>query len=103
MLIWTKKSSHPLADEEDAKNLLAHLSSIDSLSALQRLCELLDGLKIARGIGPGRLYEIADAVDRTGRPHYRSASQEFLNHRHRLTRYQENRIWITAGEYLTQL
>ena len=105
MPIWTRArtSSHPLADDEDAKKLLAQLSSIDSLSALQRLSELLDGLKIARGIGTGRLYDIADAVDRTGRPHYRSASQEFLNHRHRLTQYQENRIWLAAGEYVTQL
>jgi hypothetical protein len=105
MLTWTKarKSNHPLTDEEDARELLAQLSCIDSLSALQRLSELLDGLKIARGIGIGRLYEIVDAVDRTGRAHYRSASQEFLGHRHRLTRFQGNRIWTIAGEYVTQL
>src|SRR5215510_12509855 len=105
MLIWTraKKSSHPLADEDGAKDLLAQLSSADSLSGLQRLCELVDGLKVARGIETARLYEIVDAVDRIGRVHYRSISQEFLNHRHRLTRYQENRIWVTAGEYVTQL
>jgi hypothetical protein len=105
MLIWTRtrKSRHPLADAEDARKLLAQLSSVDSLAALQRLCELLDGLKIAGGIDSARLYEIVDAVDRAGRPHYRSAAQEFLNHRHRLTRYQEDRIWITAGEFLTQL
>jgi hypothetical protein len=105
MLTWTKarRSNHPLADEEAAKHLLAHLSCIDSLSALQRLSELLDGLKIARGIGLGRLYDIVDAVDRTGRAHYRSASQEFLGHRHRLTRFQGNRIWTGAGEYVTQL
>jgi hypothetical protein len=92
-----------LADEEGAKALLAQLSCIDSLSALQRLSELLDGLKIAKGIAVGRLYEIVDAVDRTGRAHYRSASQEFLSHRHRLTRYQGNRIWTSAGDYVTQL
>jgi len=105
MLIWTRarKSNHPLADDEAAKELLAQLAGIDSLAALQRLCELVDGLKAARGIGTARLYDIVDLVDRTGRPHYRSASQEFLNHRHRLTRYQENRIWVTAGEYVTQL
>ena len=105
MLIWPKarKSTHPLADEQDAKELFAQLSCIDSLSALQRLSELLDGLKIARGIGLGRLYDIIDGADRTGRSHYRSASQEFLGHRHRLTRYQGNRIWTSAGEYVTQL
>ncbi len=80
MLIWPKarKSTHPLADEQDAKELFAQLSCIDSLSALQRLSELLDGLKMARGIGLGRLYDIVDAADRAGRSHYRSASQEFL-------------------------
>ena len=105
MLTWPKarKSNHPLADEEDAKEVFAQLSCIDSLSALQRLSELLDGLKIARGIGLGRLYDIVDGADRTGRSHYRSASQEFLGHRHRLTRYQGNRIWTSAGEYVTQL
>ena len=105
MLTWPKarKSNHPLADKEDAKELFAQLSCIDSLSALQRLSELLDGLKIARGIGLGRLYDIVDAADRTGRAHYRSASREFLGHRHRLTRYQGNRIWTSAGEYVTQL
>ncbi len=105
MLTWPKarKSNHPLADKEDAKELFAQLSCSDSLSALQRLSELLDGLKIARGIGLGRLYDIVDAADRTGRAHYRSASREFLGHRHRLTRYQGNRIWTSAGEYVTQL
>jgi hypothetical protein len=105
MLAWTKarKSNHPLADEEGAREVFAQLSCTDNLSALQRLSELLDGLKIARGIGLGRLYEIVDAVDRTGRAHYRSALQEFLGHRHRLTRFQGNRIWTSAGEYVTQL
>ena len=105
MLIWPKarKSTHPLADEQDAKELFAQLACIDSLSALQRLSELLDGLKIARGIGLGRLYDIVDGADRAGRSHYRSASQEFLGHRHRLTRYQGNRIWTSAGEYVTQV
>src|SRR5262245_43006299 len=105
MLTWTKarKSNHPLADEKGAKELLAQLSSIDSLSALQRCSELLDGLKIARGISVVRLYEIVDALDRAGRAHYRSASQELLGHRHRLTRFQGNRIWTSVGEYLTQL
>lgn len=105
MLTWARarKSTHPLAEEKGAKEVLAQLSSMDSLPALQRLSELLDGLKIARGISLGRLYEIVDAVDRTGRPHYRKALQEFLGHRHRLTRFQGNRIWTTAGEYVTQL
>ena len=105
MLTWTKarKSNHPLVDEERAKDLLAQLSCMDPLSGLQRLSELLDGLKVARGIGVARLYEIVDVADRAGRAHYRSASQEFLRHRRQLTRFQGNRIWTSAGEYVTQL
>jgi hypothetical protein len=60
-------------------------------------------LKIARAISLGRLYEIVGVVDRAGHTHYRSALQEFLSHRHRLTRYQGNHIWTSAGEYVTQL
>jgi hypothetical protein len=105
MFTWIKarKSDHRLADEEDAKELLAALSRDESLSGLQRLSELLDDLKIAQGISVGRMYEIVDAVDHTGRAHYRNASQEFLGHRHRLTKFQANRIWTSAGEYLVQL
>jgi len=105
MFTWIKarKSDHRLADKEDAKELLAALSRGESLSGLQRLSELLDDLKIAQGIGVGRMYEIVDAVDRTGRAHYRSASQEFLGHRHQLTTFQANRIWTSAGEYVVQL
>jgi hypothetical protein len=105
MFAWVKakKSDHSLADEQDAKELLAALSREDTLPGLQRLSELLDDLKTAQGITVGRMYEIVDAVDRTGRTHYRSALQEFLGHRHRLTKLQANRICTTAGEYLAEL
>jgi hypothetical protein len=105
MLAWTKllKSDHPLGDEEEARELLTQLSCAESLPGLQRLSELLDGLKIARGVGVVRMYEIVDAVDRTGRAHYRSASQQFVHHRQQLTRFQADRIWTSVGEYITQL
>ena len=105
MFAWIKdrKSEHCLADAEEAKELLSALSRDESLSGLQRLSELLDDLKIARGIDLGRMYEIVDAVDRTGRAHYRRVSQDFLGHRHRLTKFQINRIWTSAGEYVIQL
>jgi hypothetical protein len=105
MFAWTRtrKSAHPLAEEADARQLLGTLSREESLPALQRLAELLDALKIARGVPIARLYEIVDAVDSTGRTHYRRAAQEFLGQCRRLTKFQANRIWTCAGEYLVQL
>ena len=105
MFAWinAKRSEHPLEDPKDAAASLVELSKRDTLAALQELSELLDAVKTVKRLDIGRAYEIVDAIDRTGRLHYRRAAREFIFTRAQLTKFQANRIWTVVGEYLVQL
>ncbi len=105
MFAWihSKKTKHPLEDFTDAREALAQLPQGDFNGTLQRLSEYLDAVKTSSDMSIWRAFEIVDLVDRTGRPHFRRASTQFLQAGPELTKFQATRAWTVVGEYLVQL
>jgi hypothetical protein len=50
-----------------------------------------------------RAFEVADQLDRAGRPYWRKAAHEYHQGTGKLTSYQATRLWVTVGEYVVQL
>jgi hypothetical protein len=97
------RTAHPLASPGASARILDELSRRESLAALQGSCDLLDGLRTAKGLDPVRVFEIVDQLDRVGRPHWRKATHEYFAGTGRLTNYQANRLWTNVGQYIVQL
>jgi hypothetical protein len=98
-----RKPEHPLADRAAAAQVLGELTQSDPISCLQGLAELLDKLKTAGRLDLSRSYEIADQIDRAGRPCWRRAARDYHDSKGKRTDFQANRIWVAVGEYLVQL
>ena len=98
-----KKSDHLLADPRATRELIEQISQRDGSVRLEGLTEVLDSLKTAQDLGALRLFEVADQLDRVGRPYWRKATQEYFAGTGKLTNYQITRLWTMVGEYLVQL
>lgn len=105
MLAWMtgSKSDHPMADEKNAKALLADLPKQDPYKTLAEISHWLEVTHIAENLKPQRIYEIIDLLDQAARPHQRKLAQEYLAAGVRQQKFQEQRIWSTVTEYCRQL
>ncbi len=97
MLKWIvgSKVDHPLADPKQAKALIAELSPHDHLKALDEITGWIEGLNEIEGFKLERVFELAELLDATARPHHRKLLHEYLS-MSRQQKFQENRLW-TAG------
>ncbi len=98
-----KKSDHLLADPRATRELIEQISQRDGSVRLEGLTEVLDSLKTAQDLGALRVFEVADQLDRVGRPYWRKATQDYFAGNGKLTNYQITRLWTMVGEYLVQL
>lgn len=105
MLEWLRgrEAAHPLEGRDDAKLLLSSLSGKGPFAALEELAAYLDEVKTAQSLKPARAFEIVELLDRSARPLVRKLTSEYVSSHHRLTRFQQHRIWFSCRSLLEQL
>jgi hypothetical protein len=104
MLNWIKgdESDHPLADEKQAKELLADLPS-DSYKTIEEVGRWLEELEHANSMKLTRAAAIVDELDHAVRAHLKKLQQEYVGSGGRLQKFQETRIWTTTTLFWRRL
>lgn len=105
MLGWMGKnrSQHPLAEEKEARALLADIPTGDPYRALEELAYWVESVRGADDLRPARVWDLLSQLDRAAKPHQRKLSQDYLEAAARLQKFQEQRIWNTVVEFWRQL
>jgi hypothetical protein len=86
------KVDHPMADEKQARQIVAELPANDSAKALLEITEWLESLNQTEGFKADRRFENLDLLDGAARTHQRKLSQEYLS-TSRQQKFQENKLW----------
>ena len=94
MLNWLGggKVDHPMADQKQARQIVAELPANDPAKALQEITEWLESLNQTEGFKVDRRFENIDLLDSAAKNHQRKLSLDYLS-MPRQQKFQENKLW----------
>jgi hypothetical protein len=86
------KTDHPLADPQQARQIVEALPAKDAVKTLEEVAEWLESLNETDGFALDRRFESVDLLDGAARRHQRELTKEYLS-TPRVQKFQENRLW----------
>lgn len=104
MLNWLvgSKADHPLANDRQARALIAELPAGDHVQALNEITRWLESLGTAQGFKLDRLVEVAGLLDAAAKTHHRKLIGDYIP----LTRQRkarESRLWTCGASFAKAL
>jgi len=87
-----------MADEKQARQIVAELPANDSAKALLEITEWLESLNRTEGFKADRRFENLDLLDVAARTHQRKLSLEYLS-TSRQQKFQENKLWTALSGF----
>jgi len=100
-LFGSGRPDHPMADEGQARRLLAELPAQDAVKALEELAHWHETVSLADGFRPDARLQRLHWIDDAAQERVRKVSRDYLLPG-RQSRFQENRLWTAAEGYWRQ-
>jgi len=97
-LFGSGRPDHPMAEEREARRLLAELPAQDAVKALEELAHWHESLSVAEGFRPEVRLQRLHGIDDAAQERVRKVSRDYLLPG-RQSRFQENRLWTAAEGY----
>ncbi|MGH8688294.1 MAG: hypothetical protein ACREVQ_11380 [Burkholderiales bacterium] len=95
------RPDHPMADEKEARRLLAELPAQDAVKALEELAHWHETVSLAEGFRPEVRLQRLHLIDDAAQERVRRVARDYLLPG-RQSRFQENRLWTAAEGYWRQ-
>lgn len=100
-LFGSGRPDHPLADLKEARKILDAVPANDSFRALDELAHWHESVRAVEGFKSEYRAQLVQMIDEAAQLHVRKLSREYLSSP-RLSRIQENRLWVAIHEYWKQ-
>ena len=97
-LFGGSKPDHPMADDKNAKTLIAELPANDALKAVEEVTFWLDSITREEGFKVDYRFQLIDALDQAAKNHPRKLAQDYLA-TDRQEKFRESKLWNTSFDF----